>query len=238
MSAFIQAFASADLFGKLLFLCLISLSLFSCLILVDKKREIKKEKNGLLKLKRSLENESYRILSFLEKNPNVSFGMKSEVPILALAKRTEELLQKNLFFSRQQSNSLQAAAALNREDLDSIESSYHSAAQKQHALLLRKMGSLTMLVTLAPFVGLLGTVWGILVTFSSMQQGASLSNTAMLGGISTALATTVMGLLIAIPSLIGYYSYKSQLQLLSEETLSICHELLAKIELEFRKVAL
>ena len=238
MSAFIQAYASADLFGKLLFLCLIALSLFSCLILIDKKREIKKEKQGLLKLKRSLESEDYRLLSFLQKNPATNFNMKCEAPILALGKRTEELLQKNLFFAKQQIENFHGSASLTREDLDSIESSYHSVAQKQSALLLRKMGSLTMLVTLAPFVGLLGTVWGILVTFASMQQGASLSNTAMLGGISTALATTVMGLLIAIPSLIGYYSFRSELQLISEETLSICQELLAKIELEFRRVAL
>src|SRR5262249_42002555 len=63
---------------------------------------------------------------------------------------------------------------------------------------------LAIAVSGAPFLGLLGTVWGVMSTFGhvAMQQNASL--TAMAPGVAAALVTTVAGLLVAIPSMFGY----------------------------------
>ncbi|MEI6351270.1 MAG: MotA/TolQ/ExbB proton channel family protein [Verrucomicrobiota bacterium] len=56
----------------------------------------------------------------------------------------------------------------------------------------------------APFLGLLGTVWGVMDTFSGVAEAGSASLAAMAPGVSAALITTVTGLLVAIPAMFGY----------------------------------
>jgi len=56
----------------------------------------------------------------------------------------------------------------------------------------------------APFVGLLGTVWGVMETFAGVAQAGSASLAAMAPGVAGALITTVTGLLVAIPAMFGY----------------------------------
>ena len=56
----------------------------------------------------------------------------------------------------------------------------------------------------APFLGLLGTVWGVMDTFSDVATAGSANLTAMAPGVSAALITTVTGLLVAIPAMFGY----------------------------------
>ena len=56
----------------------------------------------------------------------------------------------------------------------------------------------------APFIGLLGTVWGVMETFADVAKAGSASLSAMAPGVSAALITTVTGLLVAIPAMFGY----------------------------------
>ena len=92
------------------------------------------------------------------------------------------------------------------------------------------------MVTLAPFLGLLGTVWGILLTFSQIEaKGMSGSNTGMLAGLSLALATTVVGLLVAIPALVGYNYLRNWLREYRREAEEFSHLLLTSVELQYRK---
>ncbi len=67
-----------------------------------------------------------------------------------------------------------------------------------------KMILLATAVSGAPFLGLLGTVWGVMDTFSSIAMAGNASLTAMAPGVSGALITTVTGLLVAIPAMFGY----------------------------------
>lgn len=56
----------------------------------------------------------------------------------------------------------------------------------------------------APFLGLLGTVWGVMETFGDVAASGSANLAAMAPGVSAALITTVTGLLVAIPAMFGY----------------------------------
>jgi biopolymer transport protein ExbB/TolQ len=72
---------------------------------------------------------------------------------------------------------------------------------------LRLEDHMTILATAvsgAPFLGLLGTVWGVMDTFSAVAAEHSASLTTMAPGVSGALITTVTGLLVAIPAMFGY----------------------------------
>ncbi len=69
----------------------------------------------------------------------------------------------------------------------------------------RRLVFLNVLVAAAPLLGLLGTVMGMLVTFKAIAQGGGKTVDAMADGISQALITTEMGLLIALPGMFLAY---------------------------------
>ncbi|MBU0994148.1 MAG: DUF2341 domain-containing protein [Proteobacteria bacterium] len=63
---------------------------------------------------------------------------------------------------------------------------------------------LTMAISGGPFLGLLGTVWGVMNTFAAMAEAGEANIMAIAPGVASALATTVVGLLVAIPALFAY----------------------------------
>ena len=91
---------------------------------------------------------------------------------------------------------------------------------------------------LSPFLGLLGTMWGILLTFSELQHSMGSTNEAVLAGLSLALTTTVLGLIGAIPALIAYNYLKSRIGDFEIEMEGFSHEILSAVELNYRQVSM
>ena len=85
----------------------------------------------------------------------------------------------------------------------------------------------------APFLGLLGTVWGVMSTFGHIAQQGSATMAAMAPGVSAALITTVAGLLVAIPSMFGYNWLVHNLRVLTVELDNFAQELVSKMETEY-----
>ncbi len=92
---------------------------------------------------------------------------------------------------------------------------------------------LAIAVSGAPFLGLLGTVWGVMSTFSHVAQAGSATLTAMAPGVAAALITTVAGLLVAIPSMFGYNWLVHNLRVLTVELDNFAQELISKMETEY-----
>lgn len=65
-----------------------------------------------------------------------------------------------------------------------------------------------------PFIGLFGTVWGIMSTFQNLGVGGSAALSTLAPGIATALVTTVAGLAVAIPASVMYNYFTSRVQVL------------------------
>ncbi len=63
---------------------------------------------------------------------------------------------------------------------------------------------LVMAISGGPFLGLLGTVWGVMNTFAAMAEAGEANIMAIAPGVASALSTTVFGLIVAIPALFGY----------------------------------
>ncbi|HCR36652.1 MAG TPA: flagellar motor protein MotA [Opitutae bacterium] len=95
-----------------------------------------------------------------------------------------------------------------------------------------KMVFLASIVTGAPFMGLLGTVWGVMDAFGSvgLQNSASLQTLAP--GVSGALLTTVAALLVAIPSVFGYNFLLTRTKIMVTELENFASRLADRIELE------
>ena len=70
--------------------------------------------------------------------------------------------------------------------------------------LTRHLTTVASIASNAPYIGLLGTVLGILVTFYDMAEGADLSASAIMLGLALALKATAAGLLVAIPATMAY----------------------------------
>jgi biopolymer transport protein TolQ len=92
---------------------------------------------------------------------------------------------------------------------------------------------LAIAVSGAPFLGLLGTVWGVMSTFGHIAQQGSATMAAMAPGVAAALVTTVAGLLVAIPSMFGYNWLVHNLRVLTVELDNFAQELVSKMETEY-----
>lgn len=122
-----------------------------------------------------------------------------------------------------------------RARLEHAENAIQRAIARQ---VLRYESSMIFLATVvsgAPFLGLLGTVWGVMEAFSQVagQQTASISTLAP--GISSALLTTVAGLVVAIPSMFGYNYLLGKTKQLITEIENYASSLADRIELESTK---
>ncbi|HOW68741.1 MAG TPA: MotA/TolQ/ExbB proton channel family protein [Candidatus Paceibacterota bacterium] len=94
---------------------------------------------------------------------------------------------------------------------------------------------LAIAVSGAPFLGLLGTVWGVMSTFSAVGIKGSADLTTMAPGVAAALVTTVAGLMVAIPSMFGYNWLVHNLRVLTVELDNYAQELISRMEIECLK---
>ena len=100
-----------------------------------------------------------------------------------------------------------------------VEKALEDATAEQAARLFRKIEYLSVIGNIAPMVGLLGTVIGMIFAFQEVADTQGAARAAQLAeGIYTALVTTVGGLLVAIPSLAGFAIFRNRVDQLVAET--------------------
>lgn len=93
------------------------------------------------------------------------------------------------------------AAAAGAGDLEALQHRLDEAVLREIPALQRGLGALALIASVAPLLGLLGTVVGIIETFQAITLFGTGDPRVMSGGISEALVTTVLGLVVAIPTL-------------------------------------
>lgn len=88
--------------------------------------------------------------------------------------------------------------------MDAVAAAMHREAEAQTGLLYGSLSFLATCVNVAPFLGLFGTIWGLMESFSAigLEQNASLATVAP--GMADALSTTALGLIVAIPAATAY----------------------------------
>ena len=98
------------------------------------------------------------------------------------------------------------------KSLDSVERSLIRATRIEAARLSRYVPFLATTAAATPFIGLFGTVWGIMIAFGNIGATGSTSITAVAPGISEALINTAAGLFAAIPALLAYNHFVQRLR--------------------------
>ena len=114
---------------------------------------------------------------------------------------------------------------------DAVEKSAEEATAEQASLLYRKVEYLNMIGNIAPMLGLLGTVVGMVIAFQQMAESAGYGRAAELAeGIYLALITTIQGLLVAIPCLAAHSLLGNRIATLISETTFVAEHVLQPIK--------
>jgi biopolymer transport protein ExbB len=110
------------------------------------------------------------------------------------------------------------------EALDALQ----TRARHEIARLERGLVVLEIIVGIAPLLGLVGTILGMMTAFGNVGQAGQIDPTELAKGISLILRATLLGLLIAIPSLIFWSYYTKKIESLAIEMESLCDEFLRR----------
>jgi biopolymer transport protein TolQ len=111
-----------------------------------------------------------------------------------------------------------------------LERSAQTAASQAVTTLERRMTWLATISSTTVYVGLFGTVVGIIDAFHGLGTAGAATLRAVAPGISEALITTAAGLFVAIPALIAYNQFTARIQVFAARTDDFCRELLNSLE--------
>ena len=118
---------------------------------------------------------------------------------------------------------------LSPQALNSIRASLDAGLVKETHRLNRLMVLLTIAISGGPFLGLLGTVVGVMITFAAIAASGDVNVNAIAPGIAAALVATVAGLAVAIPALFGYNYLGSRVKTISSDMHIFIDEFITKL---------
>ncbi len=118
-----------------------------------------------------------------------------------------------------------------------IERAIEGAGQHETALLVSNLRVLGAVANLAPMLGLLGTVLGMIKAFNVISQSGTGNPGLVAGGISEALITTAFGLVVGIPTLAAYHYFRGRVDKYVFEMEEISLKLLEELAHRSREMA-
>ena len=127
------------------------------------------------------------------------------------------------------------AVAISAHEVGLVKSISEHVLDEEEIRIEHGMGAIATVVALAPMLGLLGTVWGVLDAFADMGEAGSATIATMAPAISSALVTTVVGLLVAIPGVILHARLMATVRALMSVMEGFTDDLTGRIALDFQK---
>lgn len=121
------------------------------------------------------------------------------------------------------------------QSMGSVKRTLNRAINVENRRLTQLVSFLATAGNTAPFIGLFGTVWGIMSTFQGIGLSGSASLAVVAPGISEALVATAAGLAVAIPAVIAYNYFNDRIRVLNSELQSFSSDFLNIIERDVLK---
>ena len=229
--AFVHSnFVSGKLFVGLLFI----VSIYAWTVMVAKQIELRRAKKAGRQFMANFRKEQHPLGLFLKRQPFpasplfkiyesacAAIGIELE----ARGNETAELFVRGL----------ERELKLNPYQITAVRNAAERTIADQALVLEERMGFLSTAASAAPLLGLLGTVWGVMDTFSSMAQAGAASIGDVAPGISGALITTAAALVVAIPSAVGYNYLANEIRTLAVQMDNFADEFMANVQREFLK---
>jgi len=113
---------------------------------------------------------------------------------------------------------------------DSVEELISGAMRREKARYDRRLPFLASVASNAPFIGLFGTVLGIIRAFKELSADAASSNDLVMGGIAEALIATAVGLLVAIPAVVAFNVFRGKVKVVADDAHLLASTLLARLK--------
>jgi len=239
------AFEKATTEGKMTICALIVLSVFSWTVIITKSRQLYRARRAGRKFFEAY-RETRDPLEIARRGDEFDGAPAYELYYTG-AKETEYHLKNNPV-QVVQHNSLSAVAGpsatgaetdiiarqittkISAGSFDQVRVSLERAASQQGLALEKGMIILSTAVAGGPFIGLLGTVWGVMETFSGIARANAASLTAMAPGVAGALIATVVGLFVAIPAMFAYNYMVTMVRGITQELDAFASEYATAIE--------
>lgn len=213
-------FAQSNFAGKVIILILVVCSVLAWSVLVGKYLDLSKLRSQNQRYARLLSKETH-LIALEPERPGKGSG-----PYYNLVREALEAFARYGGDLRED-NSHKASLRMGH-----VENALQRSVAEQTILYESKMVLLGSIVTGAPFLGLLGTVWGVMDAFGGMAGAGSASLQSLAPGVSGALLTTVAGLVVAIPSVFGYNYLLQQTKISVVELENFASTVADRIELE------
>ncbi|MDQ8195235.1 MotA/TolQ/ExbB proton channel family protein [Coraliomargarita sp. SDUM461004] len=233
-SLFIQAasgpnvftyFAQSNFAGKVVILILGLFSIVAWTVMLGKYLDLSKLRSQNQRYERLLSRESH-LIALDPERPGKGAG-----PYYNIIREALEAFHR---YGGDFGNADPHRAALR---MGHVENALQRSVAEQILRYEAKMVVLGSIVTGAPFLGLLGTVWGVMDAFGGMAGAGSASLQSLAPGVSGALLTTVAGLIVAIPSVFGYNYLLQQTKISVVELENFASTAADRIELEAQATA-
>ena len=122
-------------------------------------------------------------------------------------------------------NNINTDQSITELDLESINRSMRVSIASDEEDMNKHLPFLANVGSVSPYVGLLGTVWGIMTSFQGLSDATQATINAVAPGISEALIATGMGLFAAIPAVVSFNKFTSESETISQTTLIFAEEL-------------
>lgn len=170
-----------------------------------------------------------RTIALREKNV-IPLGVESELERLVAGANPERLARIVHHDPSSLSRIVRVALAHLRWPRSENVEAVQTRARHEMVRLERGLVILEIIVGIAPLLGLIGTVSGLIQVFSSLGLSAGTADAKRISlGISEALSCTLFGLGIAVPSLIGFVYFSKKVEVMSVEMESLVTDLLSKL---------
>ena len=205
----LNLFLQAGLVVKIVMLLLFVVSVLSWIIIVERYNFFKKIKNV---------NDDFLKRFWSGKDLNNLYKEISSYESLYGSMN----LFKN---SYQEFKNIDSDKDISELDLESINRSMRVSIASDEEEMNKHLSFLANVGSVSPYVGLLGTVWGIMTSFQGLSDATQATINAVAPGISEALIATGMGLFAAIPAVIAFNKFTSESETISQSTLIFAEEL-------------
>ena len=207
-------------------------SVFMLAVIIGKSRELAFVSRMTRRFLRDFTSCQDVLEYYLNRRP----GVDSTGVVGIYAQTCERLLKlltpdvRSLLVGRESSG----AAALTAREVELVRGTCDHSLDEEEIRLESGMGGIATVVALAPMLGLLGTVWGVLDAFAEMGSAGSANLATIAPSISAALVTTVVGLLIAIPGVVAFNRMNATIRNRSADMEGFADELTGRIACEFQ----
>lgn len=207
------AFQQSDAFARTVVILLVLVSIYAWTLIVDKFRTVGRAAHANRGFRRQFERRQRLV--------DLATAREHGGPLAAVYQAAmEEImavlgLNEGTFEAYCQKRSL--PRGLTHMETERIRETMDRTVAGQVFGLQGNLNALGTVVSVSPFLGLLGTVWGVMAAFTAMARAGRPDISAMAPGISGALLTTVVGLLVAIPCVVAYNAIAGRVKAMTNE---------------------